>query len=132
MAIPGIVYNKKKDSQPWKERIPVTMHVAYSALTANILSIMLIVTLYLSNRHRMHYDADMKNITRMMGIAFYSNVADTVVSLFSGVQGTFITVLLKPGRHKKVILAYERKKPYNEAAILCRLHSSVYGEGQTL
>lgn len=72
----------------------MTMHVAYSALTANILSIMLIVTLYLSNRHRMHHDADMKNITRMMGIAFFSNVADTVVSLFSGVQGTFITVLL--------------------------------------
>ena len=72
----------------------MTMHVAYSALTANILSIMLIVTLYLSNRHRMDHDADMKNITRMMGIAFFSNVADTVVSLFSGVQGTFITVLL--------------------------------------
>ena len=72
----------------------MTMHVAYSALTANILSIMLIFTLYLSNRHRMHHDADMKNITRMMGIAFFSNVADTLVSLFSGVQGAFITVLL--------------------------------------
>lgn len=72
----------------------MTTHVAYSALTANILSIMLIVTLYLSNRHRMHHDTDMENITRMMGIAFFSNVADTLVSLFSGVQGTFITVLL--------------------------------------
>ena len=70
------------------------LNLSYSVLTANVLSIMLILTIYFSNRRRMNDDKSMKAITRLMMITAFSNIADTVVYYIDGRSGIFFTVLM--------------------------------------
>lgn len=50
--------------------------LSFSVLTANVISLLLIGTLYLSNRQRMSQDKDMRIVLQMMGITAISNVTD--------------------------------------------------------
>ena len=64
-------------------------NLSFSVLTANMISLLLIGTLYFSNRQRMNNDRDMQIILRMMGITVISNVADCCVSILMAVPGFF-------------------------------------------
>lgn len=73
-------------------------HLSYSVLTADIISLMLLGTLYYSNKQRMSNDRDMKFVTRMMVITAISNVADCCVYYFDGNGGlAFKTLVLLSG-----------------------------------
>lgn len=69
-------------------------NLSFSVLTANIISLLLIGTLYLSNRQRMRYDKDMKIVLRMMGITAISNVADCCVFYINGSSGIAQRILV--------------------------------------
>ena len=72
--------------------------LSYSVLTADIISLMLLGTLYYSNKQRMSHDRDMKFVTRMMVITAISNVADCCVYYFEGNEGlAFKTLVLLSG-----------------------------------
>ena len=51
----------------------------FSVLTSNMISLLLLGTLYLSNRQKMSYDRDMRIVLRMMAITAAANVADCCV-----------------------------------------------------
>ena len=67
---------------------------SFSVLTANFISLLLIGTLYFSNRQRMIHDRDTDSILRMMGITAISNVADCCVYYFDGSSGGLLRVLV--------------------------------------
>lgn len=72
--------------------------LSYSVLSADIISLMLLGTLYYSNKQRMSHDRDMKFVTRMMVITAISNVADCCVYYFDGNGGlAFKTLVLLSG-----------------------------------
>ena len=51
----------------------------FSVLTANVISLLLLGTLYLSNRQKTSYDKDMRIVLQLMRITAISNVADCCV-----------------------------------------------------
>lgn len=68
--------------------------LSFSVLTANIVSLLLLGTLYLSNRQRGSLDRDMRIVMRMMGITAISNVADCCVFYFNGSSGIFLKIIV--------------------------------------
>ncbi|MGO5542041.1 GGDEF domain-containing protein [Blautia sp. HCP3S3_H10_1] len=68
--------------------------LSFSVLTANVISLLLIGTLYLSNRQRMSQDKDMRIVLQMMGITAISNVTDCCVFYLDGSSGIFLKVLV--------------------------------------
>lgn len=69
-------------------------NLSFSVLTANVISLLLLGTLYFSNRQRMENDKDMRIVLRMMIITALSNVADCCVFYFNGNSGLFFKVLV--------------------------------------
>ena len=69
-------------------------NLSFSVLTANIISLLLIGTLYFNNRQRMSHDRDMQIILHMMGITAISNVADCCVFYLNGSYGIFLEILV--------------------------------------
>lgn len=72
----------------------MNMNLSFSVLTANIISLLLLGTLYLSNRQRVSNDRDMRIVLRMMGITAVSNVADCCVFYLDGSGGGILEVLV--------------------------------------
>lgn len=56
----------------------MNVNLSFSVLTANFLSLMLLCTLYFSNKQRMSNEKDMRVILNMMIITAISNVASTI------------------------------------------------------
>lgn len=69
-------------------------NLSFSVLTSNVISLLLLGTLYFSNRQRMGNDRDMKIVLRMMKITVISNVADCCVFYLNGNSGMFLKVLV--------------------------------------
>ena len=69
-------------------------NLPFSVLTSNIISLLLLGTLYLSNRQKTSYDRDMRIVLRMMGITAVSNVADCCVYYLDGSAGTLLRLLV--------------------------------------
>lgn len=69
-------------------------NLSFSVFTANIISLLLLGTLYLGNRQRMVYDKDMRIVFKMMAITAVSNVADILVFYLDSSIGLFQYVLL--------------------------------------
>ena len=72
----------------------MSTNLSFSVLTANVISLMLLGTLYFSNKQRMSHDRDMKFIMRMMIITAISNVADCGVYYFNGSNGLMFRTLV--------------------------------------
>lgn len=72
----------------------MSTNLSFSVLTANVISLMLLGTLYFSNKQRMSHDRDMKFIMRMMVITAISNVADCGVYYFDGSNGLMFRTLV--------------------------------------
>ena len=66
----------------------------FSVFTANVISLLLLGTLYLGNRQKTKYDMDMRIVLRMMGITAVSNVADCCVYYLDGSSGSVFRVLV--------------------------------------
>ena len=69
-------------------------NLSFSVLTANVISLLLIGTLFLSNRRRIGKDKDVGIILRMMAITAVSNVADCCVFYLDYSSGVFFQILL--------------------------------------
>ena len=52
------------------------MNLSFSVLTANIISILLIGTLYLANRQKAEYNRDMRLLQQMMVTIGIANISD--------------------------------------------------------
>lgn len=68
--------------------------LSFSVFTANITSLLLLGTLFLSNRQKMHNDKDMKIVMRLMLITAVSNVADTCVFYLDSSSGIFLKAIV--------------------------------------
>lgn len=68
-------------------------NLSFSVLTANIISLLLLGTLFFSNRQRMNHDRDMQIILRMMGITAVSNIADCCVFYLDSTAGMVFKVI---------------------------------------
>lgn len=68
--------------------------LSFSVFTANIISLLLIGTLYFSNRQRMNTDKDERIVLQMMGITAISNVADCCVFYLDGSSGAFLKIIV--------------------------------------
>ena len=60
------------------------MNLSFSVLTANIISILLIGTLYLANRQKAEYDRDMRLLQQMMVTIGIANISDCCVYYLAG------------------------------------------------
>lgn len=60
------------------------MNLSFSVLTANIISILLIGTLYLANRQKVEYDRDMRLLQQMMITIGIANISDCCVYYLAG------------------------------------------------
>lgn len=69
-------------------------NLSFSVFTSNIISLLLISTLYFSNRQRMSNDKDMKIVMQMMGITALSNIADLCVFYLDSSAGIFFKVVV--------------------------------------
>lgn len=69
-------------------------NLSFSVFTSNILSLLLIGTLFLSNRQRMSNDRDMKIISQMMLITAVSNIADSLVFYLDSSAGLVFKILV--------------------------------------
>ena len=69
-------------------------NLSFSVFTSNILSLLLIGTLFLSNRQRMSSDRDMKIISQMMLITAVSNIADSLVFYLDSSAGLVFKILV--------------------------------------
>lgn len=72
----------------------MNMSLSFSVFTSNFISLLLLGTLYLSNRQRMSYERDMNTVLRMMAITAVSNIADCCVFYLDAGAGTFFKVLV--------------------------------------
>lgn len=70
------------------------MNLSFSVLTANIISILLIGTLYLANRQKAEYDRDMRLLQQMMVIIGIANISDCCVYYLAGSSNIVIKVLV--------------------------------------
>lgn len=68
--------------------------VSFSVLTADIISLLLLSTLYLSNRQKMGHGKDMQYILQMIGITAISNVADCGVYYIDGNVNLFAEIVM--------------------------------------
>ena len=58
------------------------MNLSFSVLTANIISILLIGTLYLANRQKAEYDRDMRLLQQMMVTIGIASLSERIRALF--------------------------------------------------
>lgn len=70
------------------------MNLSCSVLTANIISILLIGTLYLANRQKAEYDRDMRLLQQMMVTIGIANISDCCVYYLAGSSNIVIKVLV--------------------------------------
>lgn len=70
------------------------MNLSFSVLTANIISILLIGTLYLANRQKAEYDRDMRLLQQMMVTIGIANIFDCCVYYLAGSSNIVIKVLV--------------------------------------
>lgn len=77
-----------------EEKPGMNTNLSFSVLTANIISLLLIGTLYLSNRQRMNHDRDMRIVQRMMAITAVSNIADCCVFYLDSSLSIFLEILV--------------------------------------
>ena len=70
------------------------MNPSFSVLTANIISILLIGTLYLANRQKAEYDRDMRLLQQMMVTIGIANISDCCVYYLAGSSNIVIKVLV--------------------------------------
>ena len=70
------------------------MNLSFSVLTANIISILLIGTLYLANRQKAVYDRDMRLLQQMMVTIGIANISDCCVYYLAGSSNIVIKVLV--------------------------------------
>lgn len=70
------------------------MNISFSVLTANIISILLIGTLYLANRQKAEYDRDMRLLQQMMVTIGIANISDSCVYYLAGSSNIVIKVLV--------------------------------------
>lgn len=63
------------------------INISLLMVTVDIISLMLLGTLYFSNKQRMSHDRDMECIMRMMTIATISNVVGIVFHYFNWNSG---------------------------------------------
>ena len=70
------------------------MNLSFSVLTANIISILLIGTLYLANRQKAEYNRDMRLLQQMMVTIGIANVSDCCVYYLAGSSNIVIKVLV--------------------------------------
>lgn len=70
------------------------MNLSFSVLTANIISILLIGTLYLTNRQKVEYDRDMRLLQQMMVTIGIANISDCCVYYLAGSSNIVIKVLV--------------------------------------
>ena len=71
----------------------MNMNLQFSVLTANIISIMLIGTLYLANRQKAEYERDIQLIHQMMLTIGIANISDCCVYYLVGSSNIVIKVL---------------------------------------
>lgn len=69
-------------------------NLSFSVLTANLISLLLLGTLYFGNKQRMESDRDMHIVLQMMGITAVSNVADCCVFYLNGSAGTLSKIII--------------------------------------
>lgn len=69
------------------------MNLSFSVLTANIISILLIGTLYLANRQKAEYNRDMRLLQQMMVTIGIANISDCCVYYLAGSSNIVIKVL---------------------------------------
>ena len=70
------------------------MNLSFSVLTADIISILLIGTLYLANRQKEEYDRDMRLLQQMMVTIGIANISDSCVYYLAGSSNIVIKVLV--------------------------------------
>lgn len=70
------------------------MNLSFSVLTANIISILLIGTLYHANRQKAEYDRDMRLLQQMMVTIGIANISDCCVYYLAGSSNIVIKVLV--------------------------------------
>ena len=70
------------------------MNLSFFVLTANIISILLIGTLYLANRQKAEYDRDMRLLQQMMVTIGIANISDCCVYYLAGSSNIVIKVLV--------------------------------------
>ncbi|CUN06236.1 Stalked cell differentiation-controlling protein [[Ruminococcus] torques] len=70
------------------------MNLSFSVLTANIISILLIGTLYLANRQKAKYGRDMRLLQQMMVTIGIANISDCCVYYLAGSSNIVIKVLV--------------------------------------
>lgn len=70
------------------------MNLSFSVLTANIISILLIGTLYLANRQKAEYDRDMRLLQQMMVTIGIANIDGCCVYYLAGSSNIVIKVLV--------------------------------------
>lgn len=69
-------------------------NLSFSVFTANIISLLLLGTMYFSNRQRMNTDRDMRLVSRMMFITAVSNVADILVFYLDSSADALSSILI--------------------------------------
>ena len=72
----------------------MNMNLSFSVLTANIISILLIGTLYLANRQKAEYDRDMRLLQQMMVTIGIASISDCCVYYLAGSSNIVIKVLV--------------------------------------
>ena len=70
------------------------MNLSFSVLTADIISILLIGTLYLANRQKAEYNRDMRLLQQMMVTIAIANISDSCVYYLAGSSNIVIKVLV--------------------------------------
>ena len=70
------------------------MNLSFSVLTADIISILLIGTLYLANRQKAEYDRDMRLLQQIMVTIGIANISDCCVYYLAGSSNIVIKVLV--------------------------------------
>ena len=70
------------------------MNLSFYVLTADIISILLIGTLYLANRQKAEYDRDMRLLQQMMVTIGIANISDSCVYYLAGSSNIVIKVLV--------------------------------------
>ena len=70
------------------------MNLSFSVLTANIISILLIGTLYFANRQKAEYDRDMRLLQQIMVTIGIANISDCCVYYLAGSSNIVIKVLV--------------------------------------
>ena len=68
--------------------------LSFSVFTANIISLLLLGTLYLSNRQKLRNDKDTKIVLCLMAVTAVSNVADTCLFYLDSSSGVIFEIII--------------------------------------